>query len=144
MKRILITILFLSSIKLSAQICFDYDAAGNRLKRYICFSALVQNDKEKLEAAYSELEKDRKRVIENSDFSELVVYPNPTASVFQFKNQQKWVGSLLEIISDENKVLLRIKISDEPIDVSYLPSGNYFIIISNESTSNASKLFITK
>jgi hypothetical protein len=53
-------------------------------------------------------------------------------------------GSSLTFYTNTGEILQAVVISDDPIDVSSLPSGSYFLILSNQAIRKTAKLLITK
>jgi len=144
MKKILITIFTLMSLINNAQVCFKYDNAGNQVKRQTCVLAITNQENDELSQVSPEFSTERRSLSEGDDLSELVMYLNPTSSAFQLRDQHIWIGSSLRVVTNERKILQTILISDEPIDMSHLPSGSYFLILSTDVSRKTAKLFITK
>ncbi len=144
MKQILISIFTFLSLNIYAQVCFTYDDAGNRIKRQACFVAITNQDERELAQVSPDLATELRVLSDSRYFSKLVVYPNPTASAFYLNDQHEWRGSSLTFYTNTGEILQAVVISDDPIDVSSLPSGSYFLILSNQAIRKTAKLLITK
>lgn len=132
MKQILIATILFSTISLYAQSCFTYDNAGNRIKRQTCVVAITKQDERDVAQVSPDLVTKLRDLSDSRDFSKLVVYPNPTASAFYMNKQHEWRGSSLTFYTNTGEILQAVVISDDPIDVSLLPSGSYFLILSKQ------------
>jgi len=145
MSRLIIIILLnLTYTSIDAQVCFTYDNAGNRTKREACVVAITNQEMDDLIRINSDLTSELRTISNTEDLSELVIYPNPTSAAIQLKNQMEWLGATLKIVTNDGKVLNTVNITDGPIDMSHLPSGTYFLILSNNTSRKTAKLFITK
>ena len=145
MKHLILILIFSQSyFILDAQVCFTYDSAGNRIKRQTCAVAILILEKDQLSQVDPEFSTEERSLAEGNDLSELVIYPNPTSAAIQLKNQMEWLGATLKIVTNDGKVLNTVNITDGPIDMSHLPSGTYFLILSNNTSRKTAKLFITK
>lgn len=145
MKQLIFIVIFSQSyFIMDAQVCFTYDNAGNRIKRQTCILAMTNQENEELSHISPELSIESRSLSEDNDLSELVVYPNPTSSTIQLKNQMEWFGAILKVVTNDGKVVNNITINDGPIDMSHLPSGSYFLILANEINKKTAKLYITK
>jgi len=144
MKQILILFFSLLILCINAQVCFTYDNAGNRIKRQTCVMSINTQENEQLSEDVQKLTSEMINSSDDFDLSKIVLYPNPTSAAIQLKEQQEWYGSTLKVMSYDGKVVHTITITDGPIDMSHLPSGSYFLILSNDTLRKTAKLFITK
>lgn len=144
MKHILVSIFAFFTICVNAQVCFTYDNAGNRIKRQICFMAMTTQENDQLSADIQESTSEMINSSNDFDLSKIVIYPNPTSTTIQLKDQQEWYGASLKVMSSDGKEAYTITITDGAIDMSHLPSGSYFLILSNCILRKTAKLFITK
>jgi len=145
MKHLILILIFSQSyFILDAQVCFTYDSAGNRIKREACVVAITNQEMDDLIRINSDLTSELRTISNTEDFSELVIYPNPTSSSFQLKDQHKWIGYSLMLFNNQGKIFQTVTISDQAIDMSYLPTGSYFLILTNDSFRKIAKLFIKK
>ena len=145
MKHIFTSFYLLISIACSAQICFNYDAAGNRIQRQLCISGMSSLENEEMLALYMKENqiKTSELTLEN-DLENLIIYPNPSSGVIQIANPETRLSSQLEVISQDGKIVYSTRVSDQPIDLLFLKPGIYYISIRKASILKTAKLFITK
>ena len=143
MKQILITVILLSSVMLSAQSCFTYDAAGNRTKWNACVSSITYQENQEFQALFKRENKSRS-LDGDYDLEKLVIYPNPSSGVFQLSNQVNWLESKICVYNQEGKQVYTGSISDQPIDLLFLGSGDYYLTVEKVNTLKVAKLLITK
>lgn len=145
MKQIFITFLMFFFIFGYSQICYTYDAAGNRIKRQVCALPLTNQENNELQQLLELQSIDlRTSSDESNDLTELIVYPNPTSGSFRLINQEALSGSLMLVISFTGKLVESMKISESDIDLTHLPSGSYYLILMNYKSRSTAKLLITK
>ncbi|MCC6815959.1 MAG: T9SS type A sorting domain-containing protein [Saprospiraceae bacterium] len=78
------------------------------------------------------------------DLEKLVIYPNPSSGVFQLSNQVNWLESKICVYNQEGKQVYTGSISDQPIDLLFLGSGDYYLTVEKVNTLKVAKLLITK
>lgn len=134
MKRIIFFIpLLLLFWKIDAQtgVCYDYDAAGNRIFRHDCISMLVSEEQQysdhrsigKIETAQVQVQ------------GELIVFPNPTKGIFQLQTNDFPPESDVSVFDMNGKLLLKQKLNDGQFDLTDYPAGTYYMNIVSESIS---------
>jgi len=123
----------LASIGLRAQtIGYEYDASGNRIKRYVVTLAA----KAKLVADSTSAEeslKPEEGVMQEAGERSFVVYPNPTRGQIALEikgSQPKQAGKLL-LYSGTGTLLqnLSTRGSLTPVDLTRYPAGNYLLVL---------------
>jgi len=100
-----------------SQIIFEYDEAGNRIKRH-GFN-IAQKHQSEQETQY---------------WNETSVYPNPTDGFITIQLPEHIQNSNLQIVNLEGEVLLsrQITTQEAQLDLSFLPSGTYMCLIRNK------------
>ena len=130
MKTFSLTILaFFTSISLYAQICFTYDAAGNRIGRRSNFCDLVEypNDPPNPNSGQDSL--GRQAQISVIESLELSFYPNPSTEIFTLKSNQDLIGSTVRIIDLQGRLVLQEQLKNNELNMSYFPVGLYQISV---------------
>ena len=129
--------------KIDAQtgVCYDYDAAGNRIFRHDCISMLVSEEQQ-----YSDQRSIGK--IETAQVQgELIVFPNPTdGKIFvESLDVDFESGGVFEIVNEIGKVHFSKSIfattKTIEIDVN-LASGIYFLKYQNEDGLFTKKIIV--
>ena len=106
-------------------ITFEYDNAGNRVKRYQCLS---------LEPANPNSDKNQapdRFVFEEatSNFGSFYIYPNPSTGVFQLSGEDFDLNASVDVLDSKGQILLRRELGDGFFDLSTSPPGIYFLEI---------------
>jgi hypothetical protein len=80
--------------------------------------------------------------IEEFDFGQWMIYPNPTKDVITIHVEEKMIGATVELLDLNGRVLNTSKIeqSSTLFDLSEFPSGTYFICINNNELRQMKKL----
>jgi hypothetical protein len=108
---------------------FDYDLGGNRIKRWIANTKMIQQDS----TDTIRIDSTVKKIISNFDKTNMTVtlYPNPTASLLNLQITGIKCETIIKysLVSLSGQELL-LKTSNLPItqiDVSKLPPGLYIV-----------------
>jgi Secretion system C-terminal sorting domain len=103
------------AIPLFAQICFSYDAAGNRKQRISCanLNGSGDRDAEALQATLT---------------SELLVFPNPSNGSFQLQTNAP-AASEVFVTDLTGRLILRQPLGDGSLDLRTQPNGTYLLSI---------------
>lgn len=110
----------------NAQKClsFDYDADGNRIKRYVHNNCVEM--------------KDNIEIDDNEEITEISVYPNPTEGILKIIMPENFTHekSFCHIYDLNGVLIMEMCVTDETIiDIGNMPSGIYLMkIISGDET----------
>lgn len=107
-------ILLINVVNTDAQICYNYDAAGNRIKRYECCTNCKPAPSSRDQTVVQSAEK-------------LMVLPNPTAGVFKIEAPDIPSDAQVIILNMSGEVLSNRPIGDGQFDLSAFPAGSYII-----------------
>ena len=111
--------------KIDAQtgVCYDYDAAGNRIFRHDCISMLVSEEQQ-----YSDQRSIGK--IETAQVQgELIVFPNPTKGAFQLQTVDFPPESDVFLLDVSGKLLFNRKLDYGQFNLTDYPAGTYYVKI---------------
>lgn len=145
MKKILVIFFVFYSILAFSQICYTYDAAGNRIKRQTCAVPLTHEENNELKQLIEKQSLDlRIKEVGITDLSDLIIYPNPTSGNIRLINQETMAGALLQVMTVSGEMIQTIQVTQNDIDLSKLTSGSYFLILVSDKSRNTAKLLITK
>ena len=119
--------------KLAAQtscgITFEYDNAGNRTKRYQCFS-FAPNDPANNAKSTKNATIDRESTNKNDlETTAVALYPNPSSGLFQLTGDAFGAKSTVIIWDSKGQTILQRALGDGFFDISSLPAGVYFLKI---------------
>jgi hypothetical protein len=144
MKQILVTIFSLAYMVATAQICFTYDAAGNRINRVSCAIIMSPEEKQLFNDLMAQQNLDIRSETEEVDLADIIVYPNPTAGAFRLLEQHKLVGAKISVFANDGKMIENVSVTTDDIDLSHLPAGHYFMTLQLQSQKKTTKLIISK
>lgn len=99
------------------EICYTYDAAGNRIQRALCCTACL---------THSGAE-DRQQVAVISDADNLTIIPNPTSGVFKLRTEGIPAGAQVVLLNMAGDVLAQQLLGDGQFDITAYPSGTYVL-----------------
>jgi hypothetical protein len=71
-----------------------------------------------------------------------MIYPNPTKDVLTIDVEEKMIGTTVELMDLNGRILTTVKIKESTtlLDVSAFPSGTYFVCINNKELKQMKKL----
>ncbi len=144
---LLITLSYLISMSVVAQNngCYTYDQAGNRTtKSAFCAVSLEPNEVVSLSEFSEETNLEFRLADKVSDLTDLIVFPNPSVGLFHISDQDKWKGAVLNVYDSHGHLIENKKIDGEAIDISHLPSGSYYGVLSMGNNIKTTKFLITK
>ena len=115
---LLLAILFATEFIQAQNItCFDYDVAGNRVKRYqCCTNCQVVGESQDRDDA-------------NSSKLEMKIIPNPNSGLFTLASDNIPSDATVQIVDMNGRIVLNRQFNSGAFDVSALPSGIYFVRI---------------
>lgn len=148
MKNTTLTLLFLViAMGLQAQVgipdCginFDYDNAGNRIKRYLCFqtSGLTQGDQETLDR-----EGWREEEGDIEDLSNLVVFPNPTSGEVQIQTAGIDEYAKVFFLDASGRIIKEGYLGEGLFNIREFSEGSYFLIVRSREKQYQTKIIKT-
>jgi hypothetical protein len=151
MKKLLLTLGAFFILQCSnAQICwvsFNYDAGGNRIKRYNCNyvppNSLTKGSESTLTFAESIEENDKQSVLSQltsvKEEDRLKIFPNPTKEYFDIIDLD--FPQKILIYDMNGKMILNSYINSARIDVSEFQAGNYLVIVKSIENKISSTIF---
>ena len=104
-----------------ADAIYEYDAAGNRVKRYYVVEEMAQSEEPPAELRSSTI-----------DFNPIYrVYPNPTTYRIHVESEKSKTSFMTSLLDDKGGVLQKFQMTDGilQIDMSRYPVGTYIIAI---------------
>lgn len=118
----IITVLLSEGLTLSAQtdICFTYDAAGNRTIRQLCRVAV--------NAAGTERAEEPSQALTEAP-PKLVILPNPGVGVFRIETVGVPDNALVSIFNLAGDLLVQQMIGEGVFDLTAYPPETYFISV---------------
>lgn len=98
------------------EICYTYDAAGNRTKRQLCCTNCLNGPHSG----------DRQQASSEAA-GKLLLVPNPTTGLFRLESAGVPENAQLLILDMAGKVLISRQFGDGQIDLSAFPPGTYIV-----------------
>lgn len=103
--------------------CFDYDAAGNRIKRYQCC----------VNCSFTGASEDRDAISEHPDLLSIKALPNPNTGTFTLVGADTPAAALIQVLDVSGHLLLEKRFENGYVDLSKYSNGLYFVRVSHES-----------
>jgi Secretion system C-terminal sorting domain len=125
-----ITILLagVSILRAQTDICYSYDAAGNRTKREkCCATCWFKEDTEIMELSS----------VTPQEQSTLKVFPNPSTGRFQLSGPDVPLDAQVRVMNMSGVLVLERQLGDGHFDLSNLPAGIYVLNVQYGSTRKA-------
>jgi len=101
------------------EICFIYDAAGNRIERKLCCTNCIAQPGSD----------ERSAMPDPSIFDDLVLYPNPSSGIFILRGDALPPETQITIFNMDGKLIIKQLIGSGEFDISSQPPNTYVLIV---------------
>lgn len=81
--------------------------------------------------------------IEHNDYTDIILYPNPTSGIINIKWSKIWRPKLIRIIATDGRILMEYDtntIGDTTLNINNLSSGIYTLVLDDKKTYKIIKL----
>jgi hypothetical protein len=122
---------------------YAYDGAGNRVKRDFYCEAQYPSSKSGVTSSKDSV---RKGLVLLSEDSYWYITPNPNNGRFRIVFSVMPENYTMLLLQDDGKLISSQKINskENDVDYAYLPSGAYYIVVSDNKKTTSKKIIISK
>jgi len=101
------------------EICYTYDAAGNRIKRELCCTNCLSGSQAE--------DRQQAPAVAASGPDKLKLIPNPTTGMFKLETEGIPADAQVVILDMAGKMCARRQLGDGQFDLSAYPPGTYLV-----------------
>ncbi len=128
----------------SPGVYYDYDDAGNRIKRYKCLMSANLEKEDFVDWQTTDVSKESKvdfrDISKYTDISEMLVFPNPSAGVFEIRKNSIAPKAMVRLYDTSGKLVFKREYNDGVFDISNINNGSYILILDNNGEKSSSKI----